>query len=214
MHLCVGLIFSLLAISMSSAADDLENPGVVTETCPALDTELPLATEYGSAGIMKNLAESPDSIRAIAARLLDAALTTEIGINESGCAGNCAVRPQSDVVYRVAPVAFLATEKQNQICLSFEDQTSRFPMRFKNRSFDSIQAVTEWITDFSQGRGDDGKHLYEQCSSNCSPRYTFNISKRREGYRVDADVLCGLARDRDNDQYLISTSLRRICPNG
>ena len=55
MRLCIGLIFSLLAISMSSAADDLENPGVVTETCPALDTELPLATEYGSAGIMKNL---------------------------------------------------------------------------------------------------------------------------------------------------------------
>ena len=32
------------------------------------------------------------------------------------------------------------------------------------------------------------------------------------GYAVRTEVHCGLARDKSNDQYRISTALRRSCP--
>ena len=205
------LLAVLLHFPVAVLADNVADPEVASTTCPLLETETPIATEYGSAGIMKNLAESPDSIRAIAARLLDSALSRDIGLTEAGCVDQCANGTQPEVVYRVAPIAFLPDEEQDKLCVTLEEQTSKFPMRFERREFDSVQGVTDWITAFSQGRGDDGKLLYEQCGSNCSPRYTFMITQRDKTYRVNTDVLCGLARDRDNDQYLISTSLRRTC---
>ena len=60
--------------------------------------------------------------------------------------------------------------------------------------------------------GEDGKLLYERCYSNCSPRYTFLIAEHTSGYAVRTEVHCGLARDRSNDRYRISTALRRSCP--
>ncbi len=208
-----------LALAMPAAgADDVLGtaPGAAAAAdpaaqCPQPGAEHPIATEYGSAGFMKNLAESPDSIRAIAARLLEAALADRGNLQAAGCSGACEGPESTEIVYRVAPIAFLAREQQNDVCLDFEQRTRETPMRFGPRAFESVADLNEWIMAFSQGRGDDGKALYEQCSSNCSPRYTFHIAENGNGYRVRSEVQCGLARDKSNDQYLVSTALRYTC---
>ncbi len=194
-----------------SHADDVIDKVRGLAACPQVQAEEPLATEYGSSGFMKNLAESADSIRAIAARLLQAALAPDNDDPNARCRPQCENGEIAEVIYRVAPVAFLADDKQNAECIAFEDQTRDDPMRFDSKSFASVTELNEWIMAFSQGRGDDGKALYARCSSNCSPRYTFVIAAQDTGFKVDTEVLCGLARDKANDKYLISTAVRHTC---
>jgi len=209
------LAVAATAVTGGAAADDVlkqaQSPVEVRQECPRTLNEEPLATEFGSAGIMKNLAETPDSIRAIASRLLEQALTVESKKHAPGCTSDCPDDGVAEVIYRVGPTAFLPRPAQNEVCLRHEDETATNPLRYTPSKFANIAELNTWISDLSQGRGDDGKHLYEQCGSNCSPRYTFVIADADDGYAVRAEVLCGLARDKAEDQYLISTALRRSC---
>ncbi|MEQ8234413.1 MAG: hypothetical protein RLW61_20695 [Gammaproteobacteria bacterium] len=208
----IPLLAALLPVA--PAADqviDAAPPAPRAASCPRVLPEEPLATEYGSAGIMKNLAETEDSIRAVASRLLQQALEVESRKPSGECNEDCPDAGVAEVIYRVAPMAFLPRADQNDVCLRFEEETTTRPMRFNPAVFAGFDALNAWIADFSQGKGADGKALYERCSSNCSPRYTFVIGAVDGGYEVEAAVLCGLARDKSSDQYLISTALRRSC---
>lgn len=180
--------------------------------CTAPLREVPLDTAMGSVGFIKNMAEDPTSIRAVAGRLLESALSDGTKTaTQAGCVGNCPDKERSEVVYRVTPTAFLDAAQQHDVCRRYESETTVHPLEFDARSFASVAELNDWIMAFSQGRGADGKLLYERCSSNCSPRYTFLIAEQSSGYAVRAQVLCGLARDKANDQYRISTALRRSC---
>ena len=213
--LIAGILFSITAC----AEDNPPAPEVVALTdksypnnqCPLPGSELEIAAELGSAGLMQNMAESPDSIRAIAGRLLGEALSEEATKTRLACANDCNVGALDEIIYRVIPTAYLAEENQREICLKFEAETAENPMLFEARQFESVAQMNDWIMDFSQGRGDDGKLLYERCSSNCSPRYTFLIGAQESGYEVRTEVQCGLARDKSDNRYRISTALRRSC---
>ena len=190
---------------------------LAAETSDALDAcaldarEEPIATATGSVGIIKNLTEDPSSIRAVAGRLLTHALGGDSKSADSVCDAACEQRAQAQIVYRVAPVTFLAAEHQRDVCRQFEAETSSHPLSFDQRKFHSVEELNDWIMEFSQGHGADGKLLYERCSSNCSPRYTFLIAEQNSGYAVKAEVLCGLARDKASDVSRVSTAMRRSC---
>ncbi len=199
--------------SLNVAADDIDDEQTGGITCRALPHERALDSELGSVGFMKNVAEHPESIRAVAARLLNKALQSNEIKEPPVCDADCASPLKADVVYRVEPTVFLPEPKQQALCLNLEEQTKSEPMRFGNKEFESVAKLNDWIMEFSQGRGDDGKLLYEQCGGNCSPRYTFYIAKNAEKLTIDADILCGLARDKKSDQYAVSTSIRWQCTN-
>ena len=171
---------ALLLPATTPAIDPSGDTLAHAHECPDRGEETPLASEVGSAGFMHNLAYHPKSIRAIAQRLLEDALN---GNHEEArdCAPGCDGAERSEIVYRVSPTDFLAQEDQRAVCLRFETETKGNPMRFESKAFDTIDAVNNWIMDFAQGLGEDGARLYEQCSSNCSPRYTFLIA---EGIRI------------------------------
>jgi hypothetical protein len=188
-----------------------EAPAVVGPTCGGHQHEVPLATETGSVGIVQNIAEDPSSIRVVAGRLLTKAFDLDRKTARADCGPHCPARERSQIVYRVTPTAFLADEQQRDVCRQFESETRSRPLTFDQREFPSVDAMNQWIMEFSQGRGEDGRLLYARCSSNCSPRYTFLIAERTSGYAVKTEVLCGLARDKTNDVYLVSTAVRRSC---
>jgi len=158
-----------------------------------------VATERGSVGFMKNLAESPDSIKAIADKQLRAAFSADADATEKR------------VRYRVEPLVFIPTSEQKSRCLVLEKQTQVHPLEFGPQSFESISKLNDWIMDFSRGQGEDGKKLYEQCNLNCSPRYTFDIIKNSTNFNVSTLVHCGLGRDTSSDQYQLSTSIITSC---
>ena len=211
MKIIIKLIFGIALVpALASASEPPEQTLEGALDCPDPARETLLASELGSAGLVHNMAHHPESLRAIAQRLLEDALN---GNHEQArdCAPNCAPTERSEVVYRVTPADFLAPEDQRAVCLEFESETKDNPLRFESRAFETVDALNDWIMDFSQGRGKDGELLYKQCSSNCSPRYTFLIAEQRTGFEVKTEVLCGLARDRSNNRYRISTALRRRC---
>lgn len=203
------LLLTLLLAAAAAGADDTRDD--LGSDCQASGAEVPLSSALGSAGFMQNLAGHPDSISAVAARLLDEALSPATMNALAGCMPQCPHGTASEVVYRVAPLAFLPDTEQRAECVTFERETTATPLEFAPPPFASAGAVNEWIMEFSQGRGEDGRALYERCAFNCSPRYTFRIAERAEGFAVRAEVQCGLARDKADNQYRISTALRRTC---
>jgi len=209
------------AHSFSSHADEIESevvspatdaPPLDTETaCAATPRETPLDEKISSAGIMYNLAEHPKSIRAVAAKLLAAALDSAAASSTAACVAGCAPAKSPEIVYRVSPVAFLPAANQQALCLTLERDTTQQPLTFPTQEFKSVEALNVWVMEFSQGRGVEGNKLYEQCGGNCSPRYTFLIAQGTDGLRLDTSVVCGLARDRASDDYTVSTALRNRC---
>ncbi len=180
-------------------------------SCAASIDEAPLAEATGSAGIMYNLAEHPKSIRAVAAKLLTEALDSSAAHTPTACAEGCEPAKSPKVVYRVAPLKFIAPDKQQALCKTLERDTERHPLLFPTQEFTNVEELNSWVMEFSQGRGEQGKRLYEQCGGNCSPRYTFVIASGTNGLQVDTQVICGLARDRDDEDYHISTAIRNQC---
>ena len=205
-HIVVLALTLLPALGLASGP-----PADVAAECQPGIHELPLATATGSVSIIKNMAEDPSSIRAIAGRLLASALHSEATVGNKTCDTACLARQKSEIVYRVAPTAYLAADLQRAECRKFESETSAHPLIFNQREFHSVDELNEWIMAFSQGRGADGRLLYERCSSNCSPRYTFLIAEQNSSYAVRTEVLCGLARDKSKDAYQVSTAVRRTC---
>jgi hypothetical protein len=194
----------------SPHADTIDDDAVSGGSCSLTQINA-LDSELGSVGFMKNIAEHPESIRAVANRLLSKAVKIPEFKNNRNCDVDCLGTLQSQIVYKVEPTVFLAKDKQQALCFQLEEQTLAQPMHFGDKDFDSIDKLNDWLMDFSQGRGEDGKQLYEQCGSNCSPRYTFRISQDGGKYRVGADVLCGFARDKTTDLYAVSTAIRWHC---
>ncbi len=202
----------VLGLTLVAAGSQAYGPSVGATDCTSSSNEVPLATATGSVGIIKNLAEDPSSIRSIAGRLLASALSSsDASTSDKTCHAACVQSEKSQIVYRVAPTAYLANDLQRDVCVKFENETTSHPLAFEQREFHSVDELNEWIMAFSQGRGEDGRLLYELCSSNCSPRYTFLIAEQNSGYAVKAEVLCGLARDKSSDVYQVSTAVRRTC---
>ena len=200
------VLFTPLLLSASDVAVD-----AIASFCAAEEVELPLDSESGSASFLHNMSGHPDSLSAVAQRLLRNALEGEAATAPRDCEPNCPRNATSEVVYRVTPIEFLAPERQRDVCLRFESETSAEPLRFEEKQFNTVEDMNTWIMAFSQGKGDEGKKLYAQCSSNCSPQYTFLIAQHNAQYQVRTEVLCGLARDKSNNQYRISTALRWTC---
>lgn len=184
---------------------------VPAPTCKPGIADVPIASEVGSAGIMYNIAEHPESIRAVAGRLLNEALDRQKKAKTAATAcGDC--RDDAPrVVYQVKPIHLLPAAEQQAICRKLDTQTRVRPFEFAPRHFESINALNSWVMAFSQGRGEEGKELYRRCEANCSPNYQFTIEPDETGLQVETRVHCGLARDRDSNDYAVSTALRLEC---
>ncbi len=196
--------------SPTSAAGEVTEAATVPNQCDTQSVDQQLTETFGSVGVFANLRGQPGSIRAVAAQLLTEALNASPQ-DDTTCPVGCEPGPAT-IVYKVQPTAFLSETKQRQICLGFERRTIKKPLHFPKKRFASVDDLNEWIMDFSRGKGPEGKQLYQLCASNCSPRYTFLIDSSHDGaYHVASEVICGLARDRSNKRYSLSTFRRSNC---
>lgn len=159
-------------------------------------------SEQGSAGIMYNIAEHPSSIRAVAKKLLSAAVG-------SATAAQSAVTPT--ILFRVTPAAYLPMAQQQVLCHQMVRQTQARPLHYGPRTFPNVAAFDAWLMEFSQGRGSDGRLLYQQCGGDCDPSFTFSVKPAAQSLVVDAAVVCGYARDREINNYRLSTALVAEC---
>ena len=202
---------SILLPLILSVAQAVEQPTISGE-CGHNGIDQALDSRFGSVALFANLRNTRDSIRAVAKQMLSQALE-ETSTSAAICPAGC-VTAQMTIIYKVLPNAFLDQTEQREVCLKFERDTTESPLRFAEKRFSSLDELNEWIMDFSRGKGPEGRELYRLCSSNCSPRYTFFINNNdSEDFQVRSEVICGLARDRRNKRYRLSTSLRSRCTN-
>ena len=190
-----ALLFGCYAVAATATG---EGDASDCDTSPALT---PLATAIASAGFLSNLGNRADSIRATSKRMLDDAI---------GVAGSDGSAQR--IVLKSTPELSTKDDADDQMCESLEKATTEAPLDFNGKHFASVDELTDWIMDFTQGKGADGKLLYEQCPGKCSPQYTWWIDSGKTGLMVDARVICGLPRDRDGDKYHLSIALAASCP--
>ena len=193
--LAFAFFFGCYAVTGTAVGhDDARN-------CDASRALPPLATEIASAGFLSNLGNRPDSIRATSKRMLDNA----IGTARSDASAQ-------RIVFKSIPELSTEADADDQMCERLEKATTKAPLEFNDKHFASVDELTDWIMDFTRGKGADGKSLYEQCPGKCSPQYTWWIVLDKTDLLVEARVVCGPPRDRDGDKYHLSIALAGSCP--
>ena len=188
------LVPVLCAFCSIAAADD---NAVACDSSPVI---APIATKTASAGYLSNLTNRAGSIRATSKSMLSDAIET----TKSG-------EPGQRIIFKSIPELSKKVDADDYMCDRYEKATTKAPLEFNNKRFASVDALTDWIMDFTQGRGADGKSLYEQCPGNCSPQYTWWIDPVKSELMVQARVICGPPRDKDSDAYELSISYVEPC---
>jgi hypothetical protein len=160
----------------------------------------PLATETASAGYVSNVLKRAGSIRVASNRLLTSALDTARS-----------KEPMQWVVFTSTPELSKKSDDDDLMCARHEQATEKDPLEFEDKHFASADELTDWLMDFTRGKGADGKSLYEQCPGKCSPRYTWWIEPVEAGMKVRSRVVCGLPRDHDGNKYHLTIALTPAC---
>lgn len=183
------------------------------DECAAYRVEVPVESVVASAAILPNLLYSDKSVRSESARLLTEA-GEEITRAEAPpdiCPAGCVTVERPEVIFRSSPVAVLDDYEESDRCETLLEESSKQPLQFEQRRFDTARELTEWVESFTRGKGSDGKALYERCNGRCSPRYEWTIARNGEHFVVDTRVVCGHARDRGSNEYDLSYGLLWNC---
>lgn len=180
-----------------SAAATADGGGTDCGAARPIDT---LDTETASAGLIANASNREGSIREASGRLLTKA------IEEARSS-----TPPRRVIFKSIPDLSKKPTGDDAMCEQHWNTTREAPIVFDDRRFADTDELTAWIQDFTQGKGAEGKSLYEQCPGKCSPQYTWWIDPDASGLSVKPMAACGMPRDKDGNQYTLSTALTDIC---
>jgi hypothetical protein len=96
-------------------------------------------------------------------------------------------------------------------CQRLLEATRQQPIVYDNRQFDTRDDAEEWYNDLTQGDGADGEDLYNRCPGQCSPSYSSVIYRKNGKFVITTSIVCGHARDKDDNQYRLTSSLRWMC---
>jgi len=199
---------AMLFLALTGAA-----PTSGTEACGGITVEIPVERTMASAATLPNLLGLPRSLEAESHRMLGESEQVVASTVPPGdaCPRHCTPFGVPEVVFRSVPAVVLDAYDEAEKCERLLDQTSRQPYRFGDRQFDSIDDLGDWIGLFTRGKGEDGQRLYRLCDGRGSPSYVWVISHEADRLVVNAEVTCGHARDRDDNRYELSYSLRWSC---
>ncbi|MEN9846298.1 MAG: hypothetical protein RIS36_1445 [Pseudomonadota bacterium] len=166
-----------------------------------------------SAGFFDNLRNSDDSIRYQMDHLLSLSESRahELRQHMSPCRSPSCGSPVIAVVFTSTPNLTLPEYEDFPSCQKLLEATRQQPIVYKDREFNTQEEAKEWYNDLTQGDGTDGENLYDRCPGQCSPSYSSVIYRARGKFLVTTSIICGHARDRDDNQYRLSSSLRWIC---
>lgn len=183
------------------------------EPCTPTHVDLPRTQASATAKSLANILKAQGSVRAEVTGQLrnarnDAALVRP---PEEACSRQCRVGEPPQILLTITPLKFLDTYADANKCQQRLRQTSNQPLRFGPRHARSTDELAAWISDLTQGRGPDGKVLYNQCDGSCSPRYSARVTQDGDGLVATLDVVCGPARDRDDNMYSVASAYRWSC---
>lgn len=194
-------IFAFLAPALAWGAPSCSGRDVV------------LNNSLATASTFANVTGADGSIKKESGKLLTQAVdgVREAKQPDSVCSADCNVNPSPFIFLRSVPNKFLSDYSDKAECDKFETETTDKPIFYGNLHFNSLAELNDWFGDFSQGKGKEGKDLYNRCPGSCSPRYTNIIRPSENGFDVEAEVVCGAARDKSDNQYQLSAGYHWAC---
>ena len=181
--------------------------------CDSVKKDMGLRATVATAGGWANLRKAEGSLSYESQTMLNEA-SANLPLADPPqdfCPEGCKVSPRPLVVFRSIPNKFLSVYSDAAKCDAFFAQTKKQPLSFPNRVFASQTEFNAWFGDFSQGKGVDGAALYVQCDGDCSPQYICLIQPDADKIHVNAEVICGPARDKSDNQYQLSYGYRWSC---
>lgn len=205
---CLAVKAVLLVFALSTT------PGIAfgQSGCTPLGTDIPVGSALASASFFANLRNASNSINYLMDRLIakSEVQAQKISLDQKACARACS-NPVVAVVFTSTPNMTLDGYDEASSCQKFYEATKATPIVYANRAFDSQGDAEGWYEDLTQGDGVDGEDLYEKCPGKCSPAYSSVIYKREERFLVSTSIVCGHARDKDDNQYRLNAALRWVC---
>ena len=196
----------LLVTSISASADEAKK-------CSSFVKDITVDSNLATASVMANMRNKVGSLRFETTQMLEKAESNVLKAEKPTdfCPSNCDLPQDPIVVFKTVPNKFLSNYDQSEKCGKLQGETEKNPFSYNNKEFTSLQSLEDWFSNFSQGKGADGKDLYEKCSGKCSPQYECIISRNGNNFVLDANVICGQARDKKDNNYHLSYSYRWIC---
>jgi hypothetical protein len=183
------------------------------EDCSSYVRDTKVVSSLASASMLANARNKNGSIRFETKEMLNKAETNLVNAEKPAdlCPSNCQLPDKPTIVFQSIPNNFLTNYDQHEKCETLQDKTEENPFTYRDKEFDTMQDLENWFSKFSQGKGEDGKNLYERCSGECSPQYKNIISSQDNQLILTAEVVCGQARDKKDNNYEISYSYRWVC---
>ncbi len=205
-----------IALIASAMLQSLLPPTSLAESqpiCAAISKDVRVVSATASAGTWANLRNNEGSLRYETSRLLGDALAKAptAAAPQGVCPQACKSEGPPKVIFLATPRKTLNDYSDKAECSKLLEQTTIKPFDFSNRKFPNSADLAAWFNDFSQGSGDDGKDLYNRCYGDCSPRYTTNIRLDSNNLMTDTQVICGHARDKSDDTYILEIKYRWVC---
>jgi hypothetical protein len=129
----------------------------------------------------------------------------------NACSTSCSpARTPPALLFESVPQTFLANYEEASICEQLFVKTKSKPLQYQ-RLFENFEDLTDWITLLSRGKGKEGEDLYTQCVGSCSPQYFYTVTLEQHKYLAKAKIICGHARDKDDDMYTLRYGFRWSC---
>lgn len=191
-------------------------PAWAQQHCASDHVDLPKEQTTASAGLLSNLSKSRGSLRAELSRLLANARKQVAQAKPAGnaCSPGCRAAAPAHILFRVTPNKFLRSYADFDKCEKLLKQTSSQPVRFGPHRARSADELAAWLSDVSQGEGQDGAVLYRRCGGKCSPRYLMDIIPDADRFVATLEVVCGHARDKADNSYAVASGYRWACEIG
>ncbi len=205
MKLLLTLMLFLIA-SVSGIAEEAKK-------CSSFVKDINIESNLATASVIANKLNKVGSIRFETSHMLEEAEKNVLKVEKPTdlCPSNCDLPKEPIVVFKSVPNEFLSHYDESEKCGKLQEETEKNPLSYNNKDFPTLQSLEDWFGDFTRGKGADGKDLYERCSGKCSPQYECIISRNDDKFLLDAQVLCGQARDKNDNKYVLSYSYRWIC---
>jgi hypothetical protein len=181
--------------------------------CSSYIRDVKAESSLASASMLANVQNKKGSIRFVTREMLNKAEKNLANTEKPTdlCPSDCKLPDLPLIIFQSVPNNFLANHDQHEKCKTLQDETEENPFTYSDKEFDTMQALENWFSNFSRGKGRDGKNLYERCDGKCSPQYKNIISSQDNRLILTAEVVCGQARDKKDNNYEISYSYRWVC---
>lgn len=173
------------------------------------------ASTLATANSLPNLREAKGSLNFESKQMLKTAEAQRKKEKPSvgACPSECKLFDSPKIVFYSEPNVFLKDYSDKTKCLAYLEKTIKEPIKFSKQTFSSMDEFASWFADFSQGKGEKGRQLYKLCDGQCSPKYRTIIQYVNGQIVAEPEVICAEARDKSENNYLVSYGFLWSCGN-